>query len=186
MFQKTISVVKRQDWGDGAKLVKYVVFDVPDHGGIFEARINAAINHAMAAGVPHFVAHPHDLVRSRKHLLDELRRVEALGGEGLMIRKPKSAYEIGRSSTLLKVKPFKDAEAVVIGHVPGKGKHRGVLGGLAVRMPDGRTFNVGSGLTDAERRSPPPVGATITYRYTELTDGGIPKCASYVCMRDYE
>ena len=33
---------------------------------------------------------------------------------------------------------------------------------------------------------PPPVGARITFRYTELTDGGVPKCASFVAVRDYE
>lgn len=186
MFQKTLSVVRRHNWGDLAKRVRYVIFDVPEHGGIFEARLNEAFNHTIAANVPHFVAHPHDLVKSRDHLMAELAKIEALGGEGLMIRKPGSLYEVGRSDTLLKAKPFKDAEAEVVGHVPGKGKHKGVLGGLEVRMPDGKTFNVGTGLTDADRRNPPKIGATITYRYTELTDRGIPKCASFVATRDYE
>ena len=36
------------------------------------------------------------------------------GGEGLMLRQPGSKYVAGRSSTLLKVKTFHDAEAVVI------------------------------------------------------------------------
>ena len=40
----------------------------------------------------------------------ELKRVEGLGGEGLMIRQPKSKYVNGRSSTLLKIKTFHDAE----------------------------------------------------------------------------
>ncbi len=185
-FQRTISVVKRQDWGDGAKLVKYVVFDAPDHGGTFEARSNHVSVCAVAANVPHVVAHPHDRVRDRQHLRDELRRIEALGGEGLMIRKPGSLYEAGRSHTLLKVKPFKDAEAVVVGHEPGKGRHKGVLGALVVRMPSGKEFRVGTGLSDAERRSPPKVGATITYSYTELTNDGIPKCGAFVAVRDYE
>lgn len=184
-FQKTISIVKRLDWGDGAKLVKYVIFDAPDHGGIFEARINHAINCAVAANVKHVLAHPHDLVKSRDHLFEELRRVEALGGEGLMIREPKSLYEVGRSHTLLKVKPFKDAEGTVVGHEPGKGQFKGLTGGLVVRMSDGKEFNVNAGTLET-RRNPPPVGTKITYRYTELTDGGIPKCASFVCVRDYE
>ena len=56
--------------------------------------------------------------------------VEALGGEGLMLRQPKSLYAVGRSNTLLKVKTFHDAEATVIGHAPGTGKHKGRLGAL--------------------------------------------------------
>jgi len=187
MFQKTISVVKRLDWGDGAKLIKYVIFDVPSlKNEAFEARIDAAVNHAVAANVSHIKAHPHHPVQSRKHLADELKAVAALGGEGLMIRKPKSFYEAGRSSTLLKVKPWDDAEAVVIGHEPGKGRHKGVVGGLLVRTPDGKEFNLGTGLSDEERRSPPQIGDTVTYSFTGKTEAGIPKCAAFLRIRPEE
>jgi len=50
----------------------------------------------------------------------------------------------------------------------------------------GKTFNVGTGLSDEERRNPPKIGSIITYSYTELTDDGIPKCAAFVAVRDYE
>ncbi len=43
-------------------------------------------------------------------------------GEGLMLRKPKSSYEHGRSSVLLKVKSFYDEEAKVVGHKKGEGR----------------------------------------------------------------
>jgi hypothetical protein len=51
------------------------------------------------------------------HLREQLALIESLGGEGLMLRQPGSQYEAGRSSTLLKVKTFHDAEARVIDHV---------------------------------------------------------------------
>lgn len=186
-FQATMAVVRRLDGGDMWKAVKYVVFDAPhltDKG--FEERLDALEKICLVSTNQFIKFHPHHRVQSRKHILDELKAVESLGGEGLMIRKPGALYEAGRSATILKVKPFKDAEAVVIGYEPGKGRHKGVTGGLLVRMPNGKEFNVGTGLTDAERRSPPKVGATITYRYTEHTNDGIPKCASFVCVRDYE
>lgn len=186
MFQKTLSVVRRQDWGDGAKRVRYVIFDVPEHGGIFEARLNEAFNHTIAANVPHFVAHPHDVVKSRDHLMAELARIESLGGEGLMIRKPGSAYEVGRSNTLLKLKPFKDAEAVVVGYeLSTKGQFRGLTGSLVMRMPSGVEFELNAATLEY-RRNPPAIGKLVTYRYTELTDEGKPKCASIVTVRDYE
>ena len=47
-------------------------------------------------------------------LKKELKRVEGLGGEGLMIRQPKSKYVNGRSSTLLKIKTFHDAEVRIL------------------------------------------------------------------------
>ena len=117
------------------------------------------------------------------HLRAELTRVEALGGEGLMLRRPGSAYEVGRSHTLLKVKSFFDAEARVVGHQDGAGRHRGRLGALLVELEDGTRFAVGSGLSDAERGDPPPVGTIITFRYQELSDGGVPRFPTYVGVR---
>jgi DNA ligase-1 len=105
----------------------------------------------------------------------ELARIQSLGGEGLMLREPGSHYEVSRSSTLLKVKTFHDAEARVVEHVPGRGRHKGRLGALRVMLADGTCFSVGSGLSDAQRECPPPVGATITFRYQELTNGGVPR-----------
>jgi DNA ligase-1 len=93
--------------------------------------------------------------RSRKRL-DEIVRA---GGEGLMLHRADAVYETGRSATLLKLTPWLDAEAVVVGHIPGKGKHAGKLGALRMEMPDGRRFSLGSGLSDALRRDPPPLGA---------------------------
>jgi DNA ligase-1 len=113
----------------------------------------------------------------------ELARVEALGGEGLMLRQPGSLYEAGRSSTLLKVKTFHDAEARVVEHLPGAGRHKGRLGALSVELPDGTSFSVGTGFSDAQRASPPPIGSTITFRYQELSDRGVPRFPSFVCVR---
>ena len=100
-----------------------------------------------------------------------------------MLRQPGSAYEVGRSATLLKVKTFRDAEATVVGHQPGAGKHKGRLGALLVRLADGTEFAVGTGFTDKERSAPPPVGSVITFRYQELSDAGVPRFPSYVGVR---
>jgi hypothetical protein len=68
-------------------------------------------------------------------------------------------------------------------HEGGKGKHKGRLGALVVEMPDGTRFNVGTGFSDEERRNPPPIGSVITYRYQELSNGGVPRFPSYVGLR---
>ena len=86
-----------------------------------------------------------------------------------MLREPSSRYEVGRSTTLYKVKTFHDADAVVVEHLAGEGRHRGRLGALAVQLPNGIQFSVGNGFSDAQRNSPPPVGSTITFRYQELS-----------------
>jgi DNA ligase-1 len=85
--------------------------------------------------------------------------------------------------TLLKVKTFRDAEATVVGHQPGAGKHKGRLGALAVRLADGTEFSVGTGFTDKERGTPPAIGSVITFRYQELSEAGVPRFPSYVGER---
>jgi DNA ligase-1 len=121
--------------------------------------------------------------RGVAHLGEELARIDALGGEGLMVRQPDSHYEAGRSSTLLKIKRFHDAEARVIGHLPGAGRHKGRLGALDVELPDGTPFSVGTGFSDAQRENPPAVGSVITFRYQELSDRGVPRFPSFVRAR---
>jgi DNA ligase-1 len=100
-----------------------------------------------------------------------------------MLRQPGSQYEVGRSSTLLKLKRFHDAEGRVVEHLPGKGRHAGRLGAVVVELPDGKTFSVGTGFSDAQRRNPPAIGSTITYRFQELTDRGVPRFPSFVRLR---
>jgi DNA ligase-1 len=187
LFQKTISVVKTADFGDRWKQVSYVVYDVPAYKGVFEERI-AYLGRWQEHGwhCKHARVLDQHRCEGMDHLRQELSRVTSLGGEGLIIKAAGSLYSAGRSWSMLKVKPFKDAEAVVVGYTNGKGRLKGMTGGLMVRLPDGKEFKVGTGLSDELRRSPPPVGAQITYRYTELTDGGVPKCASFVAVRDYE
>jgi DNA ligase-1 len=183
-FQKTVSIVRRQDKSDHWKQLRYVVFDAPGRDEPFEARV-AFVEKHLAQHQPPFVdAHSHERCRSVDHLREELARVEALGGEGLMLRRPGSRYEAGRSSSLLKVKSFRDAEARVIEHQAGAGRHKGRLGALVVEMPEGTRFNIGTGFSDAERETPPPIGAIVTYRYQELSEAGVPRFPSYVGVRD--
>ncbi len=182
-FQKTVSIVRRKDQSEHWRQIRYIVFDAPVLREPFEQRMEYLNDLVRSHGPQYAVAHAQTRCLGVSHLKDELQRVEALGGEGLMLRQPASHYVVGRSSTLLKVKTFHDAEARVVGHQPGAGRHKGRLGALLVRLPDGTEFSVGTGLSDAEREIPPPVGSLITFRYQELSDGGVPRFPSYVGIR---
>ena len=185
-FQKTVSIVRRKDQSEHWRQIRYVVFDAPALKEPFEARMDH-LNDLIRQNGPEFaVAHEHSRCRGIAHLKHELQRVESLGGEGLMLRQPASHYVVGRSSSLLKVKTFFDAEARVIGRQAGAGRHKGRLGALQVVLPDGTEFSVGTGFSDAERGAPPIVGSTITFRYQELSDAGVPRFPSYVGIRKDE
>jgi DNA ligase-1 len=73
------------------------------------------------------------------------------GFEGAMAKRLDASYNFKRSSDLLKIKSFLDADGVVVGVVEGRGKFKGMLGALVVDF-DGVTTEVGSGFTDEQRR----------------------------------
>uniref|UniRef100_A0A7S4BL22 DNA ligase OB-like domain-containing protein n=2 Tax=Chrysotila carterae TaxID=13221 RepID=A0A7S4BL22_CHRCT len=100
-----------------------------------------------------------------------------------MLRHPTAPHRGGRSADLLKVKSARDDEALVIGHEAGKGKHAGRLGALLCRLRSGVTFKVGTGFSNAQRESPPPVGAVITFRYFELTQAHVPRFPAFHRIR---
>ncbi len=183
-FQRAVSIVRRQDKSDLWKEIQYLVFDAPAVKDPFEKRLPLIAE--LLAGKKAPYAQPLENIRCKNldHLREELARVESLGGEGLMLRQPGSNYEIGRSSTLLKVKTFHDAEATVIGHQAGLGKHKGRLGALLVKLANGTEFAVGTGFSDKERGKPPAVGSVITFRYQELSEAGVPRFPSYVGLRE--
>ncbi|KAJ3119220.1 DEAH (Asp-Glu-Ala-His) box polypeptide 34 [Nowakowskiella sp. JEL0407] len=178
-FNSTVSIVRTMNSPSWSKVI-YKVFDSPSTAGTFEERIEKLKKWKKANDVKSVELVHHQLVKSANHVAEELKRIEGLGGEGLMLRKPKSQYEGKRSKTLLKVKSFYDAEAVVEGYEDGKGKHAGVVGALKCRMESGKKFKIGTGLSDKERASPPKIGDIVTYRFQELTPDGIPRFPSYV------
>ena len=182
-FQRTVSIVRRQDKCDLWRELRYVVFDAPAVNDVFERRLEHLRETLAGGGSKFALIHEQQLCRGVDHLSEELARVDVLGGEGLMVRQPGSKYEAGRSSTLLKIKRFHDAEARVIGHLPGAGRHKGRLGALEVELPNGTRFSVGTGFSDVQRENPPPIGSTITFRYQELSDGGVPRFPSFVRLR---
>jgi DNA ligase-1 len=182
-FQRTVGIVRRQDKSDLWNELRFLVFDAPAASGGFEDRLGF-LKDALGGSAAKFARqHAHERCKSIDSLRAELARIESLGGEGLMLRQPGSKYVAGRSASLLKVKTFHDAEAVVVGHQAGAGRHKGRMGALLVRLPDGTKFAVGTGFSDREREKPPAIGATVTFRYQELSDTGVPRFPSWVGVR---
>lgn len=181
-FEETLSTVLSETPDERWQKVHFMVFDAPKTKGNFEGRMQF-LQKTLPKENRFVKVVEQKRCEGAKQLQAERDRVVALGAEGLMLRQPESAYEPRRSPTLLKVKPFDDAEAIVIGHESGKGRFEGKLGALHVRTPEGKEFFIGTGFTDAQREAPPTVGTVITYRFRGVTAKGLPRFPSYLRVR---
>lgn len=186
-FDSTSALVRRGNPDDpGWRSIRLWAFDLPAHPGSFEQRHAALTALLETYAGPHLTLVPQERVPDTAALQARLQSVLDSGGEGLIAHHRHNRYQSGRSPLLFKLKPWADAEAQVIAHLPGKGKHSGQLGALLVRDAQGHVFRLGTGLTDAQRRDPPPPGSTVTYRFTERTAKGLPRFPRFLRLRDEE
>ncbi len=156
---------------------------------------------------------PEDETAARDLMELQMDKILAAGGEGVVLRDPQASWIPKRHTGILKFKPYSDAEARVIGFTSGRetakgSRLQGMIGALIVDY-DGKRLEL-SGLTDAERKFQTGEmavhaaqnpgedmpehfqgqcfrkGQTVTFKYRELSDEGIPKEARYWRKRDVE
>lgn len=183
-FEALVSTVRRHQPVDAEwRAIRLMVFELPGAAGPFEQRAQAIgrLVRQHAEGV--LGAVEQRTVASREALQRLLEETVADGGEGLVLHRADAPFVSGRTPLLLKLKPQSDAEAQVIGHLAGRGKHAGRLGALRVRTADGVVFHIGTGFSDAQREAPPPLGSWVTFTHQGLTEAGLPRFASYLRQR---
>ena len=184
-FERLSGIVRRELSDDAEwRQVRYMVFELPGAAGTFRERAGQIKQVVRQANVPWLQEIQQFPAVDRNSLQKQLNEIVKAGGEGLMLHRADATYETGRSDTLLKMKPFDDAEAVVVGYLPGKGKYLGKMGALRVRSPEGREFALGTGFTDDQRKNPPQIGAMVTYRYRDVTKNGLPRFASFLRIQN--
>ncbi|WP_298442608.1 DNA ligase [uncultured Ferrimonas sp.] len=179
-FQALMSIVRdaepdEEQW----RQVRYMVFDLPMSLNPFHVRQREITQLLTDLNQPHLQAVPQHKVEDAKQLQALFRQHQLQGAEGLILKRYDSPYLSGRSPLMLKMKAYQDAEAVVVAHLPGKGKYQGLLGALLVKDASGREFKLGSGLSDQLRHHPPAIGSVVTYRYNGFTDSGLPRFARF-------
>jgi hypothetical protein len=183
-FQELVGSVRRKTPVDSEWLgIRYFVFDAPNSEGGFEARLESARRALIRNQTSKLL--PQMLCEGKEHLYRELYALLDSGAEGVMLRAPQSAYEPGRSSSLLKVKPTHTDEARVIEHKAGTGRNENRVGSLLCSWK-GMMFSVGSGLTEELCLTPPKIGSTITFSCSGFTRIGVPRHPVFVCERNYE
>lgn len=184
-FTQAQSTVRQQRPDDAAwRHIQFMVFDLPSHGGPFDERLPALQTLVAGIGQRWVQAVPQQRVDTDAQLQSLLHRTVRAGGEGLMLHRGASLYKAGRGDDLIKLKTHEDTEAKVVGYVPGKGRHQGRMGALLVEMPSGQRFRLGAGFSDADRQHPPPLGSWVTYRFRGTHDGGLPRFASFMRVRE--
>jgi DNA ligase-1 len=156
----TISATQAGRWLD----VRFFAFDAPS-GDKFKdrvARLAVMPLPSHCEAVRHWLTDTVGAIRKADEIADN-------GGEGLVVRNPSAPYVAGRSSAALKIKPTRSAEMIVHGF-----HGRGIIGdwnGVTVK------------LNTCERVE---LGDRVTFAFSGVTDSGIPRCPSFVAVRDYE
>ncbi|WP_342669158.1 DNA ligase [Curvibacter gracilis] len=185
-FLRAVAAVREGAGSEAWAGLRLMVFDTPDPVRPFGgpngrlALLQETLTAPRASAPTGLQALPQHPVSSSADLQSWLDEVVAAGGEGLMLHRASNLYRSGRSNDLLKYKPFLDAEARVVQILPGKGQWQGLAGALLVQTTDGHRLRLGSGLSEAQRREPPPVGSWVSFRYQGLHPGGMPRFASFV------
>lgn len=158
--------------------IKFHVFDLWNSKEPFTERLLKLRKH-FTSPIPQATLLIQRLVSHEDFILHIEQDFLAAGYEGMMIRKPTSLYKFGRSTTregtLLKLKRFSDADAVIIdsfelninqnepeidnlGYTKRSTKQEGkvggnTLGGFIVQDLETKIqFDIGSGFTDATRK----------------------------------
>lgn len=182
-FEQVSAVVRKfQASNPEWQRVKFMVFDLPSETGVFELRYQKALKELSHIS-PYLKVVSQYQLKNNQALDADLQEVIAKGGEGLMLHRKSAFYKAGRSKDIVKVKPFYDAEAKVVGFSPGKGQFSGMMGALIVKNEQGKTFNLGTGFTLEQRKNPPKIGSLVTYKYYGLTQKGTPRFASFLRVR---
>lgn len=184
-FARLSGIIRTQIPDDEAwRKVSYRVFDMPDRELPFEQRYQNYTSLITKLNLPHIKPVKQYRLINKTALQDLLQEKIEHGAEGLILHLASAKHHGGRTQALLKLKPYDDAEATVIAHLPGKGKYTNQLGALRVKNKQGRVFSIGSGLSDQDRINPPPIGSVITYRYQGFTKTGLPRFARFLRIRE--
>ncbi|QDL56834.1 DNA ligase [Rhodoferax aquaticus] len=186
-FERLSGTVRRAEPQDAAwREVRYMVFDLPGSVATFTERAAELKAVVTSAGVPWLAVVDQQRGSDLATLQLQLTQTVQAGGEGLVLHRADARWQSGRSEAVRKLKAVQDDEARVVAHVSGKGKYQGKMGGLLLETAAGQRFVLGTGFSDAQRSSPPAVGAWVSYQYRDLTSKGLPRFASYLRIREAE
>lgn len=178
-FENILSIVKS---GKNWEKLTYNIFEVPNANGNFSTRLNKIENYLKINQTEYIRVIEQIECKNLRHLERVFNNLISKGAEGVMVKNPNAEYQNGRSDNLLKLKPYFDAEAKVIGYREGNGKFKGQLGSILVEFQNKKLY-IGSGFSQKERENPPKIGEIITFKYSGFTKNQIPRFPVFLRVR---
>lgn len=213
-FQETASAVMSFE---GEPRFSYIIFDAVESGLFHDSYINR-FNSTVAQefnGNSTMVITSTPLTNKQEVLAYE-ESILKRGSEGIILRSYKAIYKFGKSTLkeeyLLKMKRFIDSEAIIegfeelytndnppminaLGYTERSHSEEGklplnTLGKLYVRdLKTGKSFNIGSGFTDKERREiwknkNAFLGKIVTYKFQNFGIKNLPRSPVFLRFRE--
>ena len=183
-FQRIMSAIKKRN--EDTPNLHYYIYDSPAANKTFKERFldkfspesrELTSEILFVEGTTRIVVCPTKIISSADEaLLGQAESIEA-GYEGAMIRNLDGLYSFKyRSTSLLKIKTFDDAEFEIIGGKEGQGRESGMVI-FKCKMDSGLEFDVRPRGTQEERSEmwrnlDSYIGKPLTVRYQGLTDEG--------------
>ena len=189
-FNTITSLIKRDDIHENHELVQYHIYDVVD-GGNYRTRTSGLDEELSSAKFLRLVETVD--IASHKELLDYQVVCVEQGYEGAMYRNIDGLYQHKRSSGLLKIKDFQDAEFKIVDVEEGTGKLMGRVGAFYCELNDGsgRSFKASPAVTLEEKeamwkRRKWYIGKQACVKFQNYTPDGSLRFPIFKCVRDGE
>ena len=194
-FEQIISLVRTQKptaymRSKSKKLVQFHCYDYADGNEVYSQRMqNLSVSDMYSYCVKYV---PTWQVTSSGHANLKHKTFLEKDYEGSILRLD-TVYQTKRSYGLQKFKDFHDAEATIVGYVPGKGKRVGTLGkfmmqddkGVEFGCPPGKGYNY-KDLANILNNIHDYIGERATFTYFERTKAGSYRHPLFKTLRNYE
>lgn len=157
--------------------IKFHIFDLVE---IYPQSIRIIrLTQYFSKDTPNIEVAPFWLAYTLDDIMERMKECLDLGYEGIVIRHYQAPYIRRRSTYMMKFKPTKSDIYTIVGYqeeISKDGKPKGTLGALTCMGDDGTTFNVGSGLSEDDRRDmwttrEDLIGKGCRVQYQHLTSG---------------
>ena len=194
-FEKIISLVRKQkptdeDRQEARNLVQFHCYDIIDETLTFEERNYFVQKHIKPS---YCIKHVTTMAVGDNRLAKMIHQQNLKNGYEGSILRTNDTYQCKRSHNLRKFKDFSDAEAIIIGYQPGKGKREGTLGKFVMQDEDGNVFGCPPGkgynykdLTTMLANIHEYMGQVATFTYFERTKANSYRHPLFKCIRNYE